>query len=115
MQEYLLRAQKIVERINVLAGFSEDERALTRTFGTMAFIKGRDKVQLWMQELGLETRIDSIGNVRGRLMSDRPKAKTFVIASHIDTVVNAGRWDGPLGVIMGLDLVEQLLQTPNAQ
>src|SRR4051812_22722158 len=100
MQEYFLRAQKITERINELAAFSEDEHALTRTFGTTAFIKGRDKVRLWMQELGLETRIDSIGNVRGRLICHRPNAKTFVIASHIDTVVNAGKWDGPLGVIM---------------
>jgi allantoate deiminase len=64
----------------------------------------------WMKEAGLETWIDQVGNVRGRLNSNEPGAKTFVIASHIDTVINAGKFDGPLGVLMGLDLLEQLIQ-----
>ncbi|MCW3081514.1 allantoate amidohydrolase [Segetibacter sp.] len=111
MQAYLQRAQNIVERINELAAISEDEKGITRTFGTKAFIQGRDKVEWWMQQAGLDIRIDSIGNVRGRFACSQPDAKTFVIASHIDTVANAGKWDGPLGVIIGLDLVEQLSQT----
>ncbi|MCW3112971.1 MAG: allantoate amidohydrolase [Segetibacter sp.] len=111
MEVYLERAQRIVARINDLAGISEDPKGITRTFGTAAFVEGRDKVADWIKEAGLETRIDSIGNVRGKLSCSQPNAKTFVIASHIDTVVNAGKWDGPLGVIMGLDLVEQLIQT----
>jgi allantoate deiminase len=111
MEAYLPRAQKIVARIDELASISEDEKGITRTFATKAFIEGRDKVQRWMQQAGLETRIDSIGNVRGRLSFKHKNNKTFVIASHIDTVVNAGKWDGPLGVIMGLDLLEQIIQT----
>ncbi|RYY18364.1 MAG: Zn-dependent hydrolase, partial [Cytophagaceae bacterium] len=51
-----------------------------------------------------------IGNLRGRLASARPGAKTFVLASHIDTVVNAGKYDGPLGVLMALDLAEHVIQ-----
>src|SRR4051794_39376881 len=109
MGPYFKRAQKVVTRINELAAISENEEGITRTFGTNAFIHGRDKVEAWMQQAGLQTRIDSIGNARGRLVSDRPNAKTFVIGSHLDTVVNAGKWDGPLGVIMGLDLIEQLV------
>jgi allantoate deiminase len=111
MEVYLERAQRIVARINDLAAISEDPKGITRTFGTAAFVEGRDKVADWIKEAGLETRIDSIGNVRGKLSCSQPNAKTFVIASHIDTVANAGKWDGPLGVIMGLDLVEQLIQT----
>src|SRR4051812_25311315 len=114
MTEYLQRAEKIMARINELASISEDVTGITRTFGTKAFIDGSKKVQSWMQEAALETRVDSIGNVRGRLLTNQPQAKTFVIASHIDTVINAGKFDGPLGVLMGLDLMEQLVQAKTA-
>src|SRR5476651_788486 len=109
MGNYLQRAEKIFSRINQLAAISEDETGVTRTFGTKAFLEGSAKVAAWMKEAGLQTRIDQIGNVRGKLLSKVPGAKTFVIASHIDTVVNAGRFDGPLGVIMGLDLLEHII------
>lgn len=114
MEVYLQRAQKINGRIDELAAISEDETGITRTFGTKAFIKGRDLVETWFQHAGLSTRVDNIGNIRGRLSCNRPGSKTFVIASHIDTVVNAGKWDGPLGVLAGLDLLEKLVrdQTP---
>ncbi|GEO07979.1 allantoate amidohydrolase [Segetibacter aerophilus] len=111
MEAYLERAQRIVARIDELAAISEDQNGITRTFGTKAFIEGRNKVEFWMKEAGLATKIDSIGNVRGKLLCNQADAKTFVIASHIDTVVNAGKWDGPLGVTMGLDLIEQLIKT----
>lgn len=64
-----------------------------------------------MQEAGLQTRTDNIGNIRGRLLSEKANARTFVIASHIDTIINAGKFDGPMGVLMGLDLVEQIIQS----
>jgi len=111
MSDYSSRAEKILQRINQLASISEDENFIVRTYGTKAFVEGRDKVEQWMKEAGLQTRIDNIGNVRGRLLSKNPAAKTFVIASHIDTVVSAGRFDGPLGVLMGLDLLEQIIQS----
>ncbi|HLG41158.1 MAG TPA: allantoate amidohydrolase [Chitinophagaceae bacterium] len=110
MGNELQRAEKILERINELASISEEEKCITRTYGTRAFIEGRNKVEQWMKKSGLKTRIDTIGNVRGRLESKDSNAKTFVIASHIDTVVNAGKFDGPLGVLMGLDILEQLIK-----
>src|SRR6187397_843257 len=99
MEDFAGRAEKILARINELAGCSEDPRVLTRTFGSPAFMEAGIRVASWMNEAGLQTRIDNIGNIRGRLLSANGSAKTFVIASHIDTVVNAGRFDGPLGVI----------------
>jgi allantoate deiminase len=108
---FLYRAEKILSRINELADFSDDAGCISRIFGTKAFIEGRNKVQQWMKEAGLKTRIDNIGNIRGRLLSERVNAKTLVIASHIDTVINAGKFDGPLGVLIGLDLMEQLIQS----
>lgn len=114
MNNEIQRAEKVLQRINELASVSEDKDCVTRTYGTPAFIAGRDKVQQWMEEAGLQTRIDHIGNVRGRLLSANSHAKTLVIASHIDTIINAGKFDGPLGVLLGLDLLEQLIQTKTA-
>ncbi|WP_210519845.1 allantoate amidohydrolase [Hymenobacter terricola] len=110
MQQYLPRAERIMQRIQQLAAISEDTDGVTRTFGTPAFLQGRALVQGWLEAAGLVTRVDGIGNLRARLLSPNPEAKTFVLASHIDTVVNAGKFDGPLGVLMGLDLVEQLIE-----
>ena len=98
----LKEQQKVLQRINELASISEDEGCITRTYGTKAFIEGRNKVEQWMKEAGLQTSVDNIGNIRGRLLSENANAKTFVIASHIDTIINAGKFDGPLGVLMGL-------------
>lgn len=110
MSAYLQRAANVLGKINELALISEDATGITRTFGTASFQQGSRLIQHWMQEIGLQTRIDAIGNVRGRLTSSKADAKTFVIASHMDTVVNAGKFDGPMGVLMGLDLVAQLVQ-----
>jgi allantoate deiminase len=111
MSDYRQRAETILTRINELASISDDPACITRTFGTDAFRRGSQLIQRWMREIGLQTRVDVIGNVRGRLLSEHPNAKTFVIASHMDTVVNAGRFDGPLGVIMGIDLIETLIRS----
>ena len=107
--DYPSRAARIMARIHELAAISEDADGVTRTFGTPAFLQGRALVQRWCEAAGLPTRVDGIGNLRARLLSANPDAKTFVLASHIDTVVNAGKFDGPLGVLMGLDLLENLL------
>lgn len=95
-------------RINELASISEEKDSLTRIFGSLEFIEGSRKVLEWMTEAGLETSIDNIGNVKALLPCADPNAKTLVIASHVDTVKNAGKFDGPLGVLMGLDLLEEI-------
>jgi len=111
MGKYLERAETVVKRIEELSSITEEQGCITRTYGTKAFLEGRNKVYDWMVAAGLETSFDNIGNVRGKLLSDTLNAKTFVIGSHIDTVVNAGKFDGPLGVLMGLDILEQLIQS----
>lgn len=108
--DYLQRAKKILQRIDELAAISENDGFITRTYGTPAFLSARNKIAQWMKETGLSSRVDNIGNIRGKLLSNNPAAKTFVIASHIDTVINAGKFDGPLGVLAGLDLLKNLIQ-----
>ena len=99
-----------MERIDELACCSDDPSCITRTFGTEAFTDAANLISAWMSEAGLETWIDNIGNVRGRLQSKYPSSKTFVIGSHFDTVINAGKFDGPLGIILAIDLLENLVE-----
>lgn len=111
MSDHLQRAEKVLQRIHQLAAISEDRSFITRTYGSAAFVQGRNKIEAWMKEAGLQTRVDNIGNIRGRLLSTTVNAKTFVIASHIDTVINAGQFDGALGVLIGIDIMEQIAQS----
>lgn len=110
MSDYQHRANKILQQINELAAISEDTDMVTRTYGFSAFVDAGEKIMAWMQQIGLETRADNIHNIRGRLNCSNANAQTLIIASHYDTVVNAGRFDGPLGIIMGLDSIENLIQ-----
>ncbi|HTI93524.1 MAG TPA: M20 family metallo-hydrolase, partial [Puia sp.] len=112
------RILRVKTRIDELASISEGGSGITRRYGTAAAMEAGKKVLGWMQEAGMTARVDAIGNVRGVLRADAARVgdvaaaggKTLVIASHIDTVVNAGRWDGPMGVVMGLDLVENIIK-----
>ena len=110
MSNYLFRANKIFGRIEELSRFSEDENSLTRLFGTKSFIDCSAKIVEWMDEAGLATHTDSIGNIRGKLASKNTNAKTFVIASHFDTTLNAGKFDGVMGILSGLDIAESIIQ-----
>ncbi|MDQ6843410.1 MAG: allantoate amidohydrolase [Bacteroidota bacterium] len=109
MKNYKVRAEKIEARIQELAQYSDEPDCLSRIFGTKAFVECQHRIEAWMKEAGLETYIDNIGNVRGKLVSQKEDAKTFVIGSHFDTVINAGKYDGPLGILAGLDVIENLV------
>lgn len=71
--------------------------------------RGRDLVVGWMQELGLEISIDRIGNVIGLRQGTGP-GNPVLTGSHIDTVATGGRYDGNLGVLAGLEVIETLNQ-----
>jgi N-carbamoyl-L-amino-acid hydrolase len=79
-----------------------DRLALTQADG-----EGRDRVVGWMRELGLDVTIDGIGNVVG-LRKGREDGPPVMVGSHIDTVRTGGRYDGALGVLAGLEVVETL-------
>lgn len=69
--------------------------------------RGRDQVVAWMRELGLQVQIDAIGNVFGR-RAGRLDLPAVMTGSHIDTVATGGRYDGNLGVIAALEVVQTL-------
>jgi allantoate deiminase len=97
-----------MERCDVLAGFSEEPGRLTRRFATPALRQASDALVGWMRAAGMDVRRDNIGNLIGRYQADRSGAKTLLLGSHLDSVRDAGRYDGPLGVLVALACVERL-------
>ncbi|BDS09707.1 M20 family metallo-hydrolase [Aureispira anguillae] len=110
-QKLIQRVKRIAERIEILAHVSEEPNNLVRTYGSQALDRANQLVVEWMQAAGLKTTIDTIGNVRGRLPATNNSNKVFVMGSHLDTVKNAGKYDGPLGLLIALDVVEELGKT----
>jgi allantoate deiminase len=66
------------------------------------------EITRWMEPLGAQVRIDAAGNLRGFYPADRPNARRLLIGSHLDTVPNAGAYDGVLGVVLAVALLEEL-------
>lgn len=86
--------------INTLGSVSAEPNRLVRTFLSPAHRKAADLVSKWMQDAGLSVSEDALGTVRGSLAGNG--AKRLLIGSHIDTVVEAGMFDGPFGVVAGI-------------
>ena len=94
----------MLERCDVLAAISEETGRLVRRFATPALREAVDTVGGWMRDAGLAVREDAVGNLIGR----RGEGPALVLGSHLDTVIDAGRYDGPLGVLGAIALAERL-------
>ena len=86
------------------------EHGCCRLALTDADRQGRDLVVSWMRDLGLEIAIDAIGNVVATRPGTDPAAAPVMTGSHVDTVATGGRFDGNLGVLAGLEVIETLEQ-----
>ncbi len=91
-----------------LLPYSEVEGQLTRRFLTPAHAAALVALADWMQAAGMSVRRDAAANLIGRYEGETPDAKALIIGSHIDSVRNGGRYDGPLGIMLGIDVVEAL-------
>lgn len=98
----------IVGRINELAAISEAPTHLARIFLTAQHRAAADLLLSWMCEAGMSARLDAIGNVCGRYEGERPGLPCLMLGSHYDTVRDAGKWDGPLGLITAICCVADL-------
>ncbi len=100
-------AAEITARCRELAAITDIPGQTTRTFLSEAIRRANARVTGWMTEAGLTVRTDDAGNLRGRLPSHDGPTPVFVIASHLDTVPNAGAFDGVLGVLLGIALAKR--------
>jgi allantoate deiminase len=100
--------EEIVRRINELGAISEDPDKLTRIYLSKELRAAADLILGWMCEAGMRAHLDAIGNVCGRYEGERPGAPCLMLGSHYDTVRDAGKWDGPLGVITAIACVADL-------
>ncbi|MFA6116160.1 MAG: allantoate amidohydrolase [Sphingomonas sp.] len=102
--------QRAVSRCDTLgaAPYSDMEDGLFRAWLTPAFAAAQEAVAGWMAEAGMAVRIDAATNLIGRYEGATPDAPALLIGSHLDSVRDAGRYDGPLGVMLGIECVAAL-------
>ena len=102
--------ERPIARCNVLGAvpFSEDHDFLNRPYLTESHRKTLDLLRMWMIAAGMSVRLDPLGNLIGRFEGSQPNAPALLIGSHIDTVRDGGRYDGALGVMLGIECVDQL-------
>ncbi len=97
-----------MERVELLAHCSDEPGRITRLYGTPALASAGATLTDWMSAAGMIVERDAVGNVIGRVDGDRPDAPALMLGSHFDTVRDAGRFDGTLGVLVAIALAERL-------
>jgi allantoate deiminase len=97
-----------MDRLDAFARFTDEEGGLTRLYLSNAHALAAKQYIAWCQDVGIAAEIDQIGNVRARYEGKLPGAPALMLGSHIDTVRNAGRFDGNLGALSALSVVEEL-------
>jgi allantoate deiminase len=100
--------KEIVGRINELGAISETPEHLARVFLTPEHRAAADLLLGWMRQAGMSAHLDAIGNVCGRYEGERMGLPCLMLGSHYDTVRDAGKWDGPLGLITAICCVADL-------
>lgn len=106
------RAQQLIDE---LAAISAETGRLVRLFLSPEHRRAADLVAGWMKDIGLDVDEDALGTVRGRWRGRdetgrQDNARRLLIGSHLDTVIDAGKYDGPLGVIAGLLAAEHFIR-----
>ena len=91
-----------------LAGHSDRIDGLTVAYLTRAHQTAAAEIAGWMIEAGMEVEIDALGNVVGRYVSSNPRARTLMTGSHFDTVRNGGKYDGRLGILLPIAVIQRL-------
>ncbi len=98
-----------IEKCRYLAGFSEQPGVITRTFLSAPMHGVHQTLREWMEPLGMRVWVDDAGNLHGHFPGIDDDAPCLLIGSHVDTVPNAGAFDGVLGVVLGIQLIEALI------
>ncbi len=101
-------AETAISRLDELGKISDSPAHLVRTFLSPANQQAAARILSWMSDLGMETTQAPDGTVRGILPGTQPDAAPLLIGSHYDTVIDAGKYDGALGIIAALAALETL-------
>lgn len=104
--------KEVLEYCDVLATHTEQPGLIRRTFLSEPMKQTHASVSSWMKEAGMTVRVDNAGNIIGRLASKNPDAKILMTGSHLDSVPDAGKYDGILGVMLGIGIAKALKDTP---
>ena len=103
-----INAERLLGRLRTLGNIGRDEGRLTRLAAADSDRAGRDAVVGWMHDAGLEVMVDRIGNLFGIWHAGDANSAPLMLGSHIDTVIDAGIYDGCYGVVGGLEVVQTL-------
>ncbi|MCQ8239968.1 allantoate amidohydrolase [Rhizosaccharibacter radicis] len=101
-------AERLMERLDALAAHSDEPGLLSRPFLSSAHATAAGVLREWMAGAGLIVRLDAAGTLQGWLAGADPDAPALLLGSHVDTVRDAGRYDGTLGVLAALAAIELL-------
>jgi allantoate deiminase len=104
----MVEAARILQRCDALARHSELEAGLTRVYLSPEHRAASALVLGWMREAGMQAELDAIGNAVGRYEGSRPGLPCLMLGSHLDTVRDAGKYDGMLGVISAIECIDSL-------
>jgi allantoate deiminase len=102
------RAEEVVARCRKLATFSEDDENTRRTFLSATMRDCHSEIARWLEPLGMPVHVDAAGNLRASYAAAESSAPRLLVGSHLDTVPNAGAYDGVLGVTLAVSLLEAL-------
>lgn len=100
------RAQRAIAECRRIATMSEEDGRTTRRFLTPPVREVHESLRKRMEAMGMTVSVDAAGNLRGLWRPEKLRARRLILGSHIDTVPNAGAFDGILGVTMALECVE---------
>jgi allantoate deiminase len=102
------RAEEVVARCKKLSSFSEDFGSIRRTFLSPPMRDCHRELARWLVAAGAQVTVDAAGNLRAFYAAEESRAPRLLLGSHLDTVPNAGAYDGVLGVVLAISLVEAL-------
>jgi len=101
-------AEKVIARCKKLAAFSEDLGNTRRTFLSTPMRDCHQEITSWLNAVGTDVTVDAAGNLRGFYAAAQANAPRLLLGSHLDTVPNAGAYDGVLGVVIAVAILEAL-------
>jgi allantoate deiminase len=100
--------RRLTDRLDALYAIGAHAAGADRLAYTANEDAAHALVSTWMADVGLEVARDPVGNLFGRLRGTRPELAEVWTGSHLDSVPGGGRFDGPLGVVAGLEAVERI-------